>query len=689
MAKKRKGKIKILLSKPDNSNVVRLSKDELPAYHHFVDAPDDSFRLFFETPKSSEETRDPDRKGKKFFRTAINYKVFKIMVNGKSLVGDNIARTFAVLLSKKILNGSIGKSQPCSIEHTTLNSFFSYIASLKDSPSHFSQINISHLSGWLSQTNKGSSGTYKYTLKSLIDLHPLSSELDISLLRYSKKDTVKSRLSEIDFDDIVKSNDYSEKVLFQILCYVYFEIENAENRLNTFEQASPSDLGDDYIPPDKVNVKNHTIKRLLETGDAGFNKLAYHFYFYLTHPSTGTTNKALSTFRTRIKQISEFQFKGSNDPLENFYKFEAYYKSSLLNNWPLKEGTIAAEYPFLSLASKHHEVAIFFYSLITLGVNKEVALSWQCNVNGIPWYENYDIELGISKKTGTRDRKIVLDGMKMKGLKPIRVKKSISINCPLFKYLKLLDRTRSADRQYIFNIPDIEPYATAFLRQYPVINDDGSRLKTIETRRFRKTYTGYKTFDLLKGVNNSDELVSQLQIALNHKSFDTTFSSYIMKSGMSRTVLDSAIIALTTNMLESAMAFNGEIKEDNERTDDNQSVFLCDCTDPTKPTHGLPIAERCMKYDMCLGCERSEVYSEHLPAICYRILQYELKQEEDPSVFKINLEDRMYIAIDTVEKFKSKHSNGIQLAEQAYEIANKSMLDGDPLLPPILQIGAL
>jgi len=222
-----------------------------------------------------------------------------------------------------------------------------------------------------------------------------------------------------------------------------------------------------------------------------------------------------------------------------------------------------------------------------------------------------------------------------------------------------------------------------------VIDDDGNRLKTIETRRLRKSYLGYKTLSLLENVKNADDLVTNLREALDHKSFDTTFSSYMMKSGMTRIAIDSSIIALTTNMLEKSVKFNGEIKEEIERSENNIAVFLCDCTDPSNPTHELPINGKCMKYDMCLGCERCEVYSEHLPVICYRIMQYEKQQEEAPDVFKITLEDRMNIAKDTVEKFKVTHSNGIEVVEQAYVIANQAMLDDDPLLPPILQIGAL
>tara|TARA_B110000902_G_scaffold147863_1_gene170498 strand:+ start:237 stop:1115 length:879 start_codon:yes stop_codon:yes gene_type:complete len=91
MAKKRKGKLKIKLSKPDNSNVVLITDTSLPAYHHFVDSPDHRFRLFFEDPKSNDEVIDELRPNKKFLRKKSNHSQFLLMQDGISLVGEDIA----------------------------------------------------------------------------------------------------------------------------------------------------------------------------------------------------------------------------------------------------------------------------------------------------------------------------------------------------------------------------------------------------------------------------------------------------------------------------------------------------------------------------------------------------------------------------------------------------------------------
>lgn len=692
MAKKRKGKLKIKLSKPDNLNVVLITDNSLPVYHHYVDSPDHRFRLFFEAPQSNVEVIDELRPNKKFLRKKSNHNPFLLMQDGKDLVGDDIARMFSRLLMRKVMNGDVtNPDRPCDKEHSAIKNFFSYLASLETSPQKFEEITIIHLSGWLSQVPKGSSATLKKALTSLLNLHPMANALDMTDLRCSHDIKQSKALEEVDFDEIVKESDYSEKVHFQFLAFIYYEIELAEERLKNLEEASVDILRGDYIPLSELVKKNPTIERLLNSGEEGFKQIFYHYYLFIKDEVNGIRKyKHESNYRwfnTRLSEISQSLDKNSDNPKERIESFRAFCISSQPDNWVVtKTSKQSPLFNYLSLASKHHELAILLYALITLGVNKEVALSWKWEVNGRPWYENYDVDLGINHNSSPRDKKVVLKGIKSKGGNQTLVSKSISVNSPLYGYLKFLDKTRPEDRKNIFNLNSTSGIFAAFCKHYAII-DDGERLNSIDTRKFRKSYIGYKTLKLLKGVNNADDLVKNLREALNHKSFDTTFSSYIMKSGMARMVVDSAIVALTTEMLEEAMTFKGEIKEDNERSKENTPVFLCDCNDPSNPSHGLPIVEKCFKYDMCLGCERSEVFSEHLPAICYRIMEYEEKEDLTPEVFNITLVDRLTIARDVVEKFKHHHSKGMETVEEAYVKATAAMNNGERLLPPILSFG--
>jgi hypothetical protein len=693
MAKKRKGKLKIKLSKPDDSNVVQITDNSLPTYHHFVDSPDHRFRLFFEEQKSNDEIRDEQRPNKIFLRKKSNHNPFWLMQDGKNLVGENIARIFSTLLSRKVMNGDVtNPGRPGDKEHTAISNFFTYLASLEKPPKQFEEINITHLSGWLAQVSKGSSATLKKALTSLLKLHPLSSVLDMNNLRCPHDINQSKELEEIDFDEIVKESDYSEKVHFQFSAFVYYEIELAEDRLKNLEEASADTLEEDYIPLNVLVKKNPTIERLLNGGEEGFKQIFYHYYLFIKDEASGIRKYQHEPnylrFNTRLAEISKCLNKASDNPEEKIESFRSFCISSQPDNWSTSTGKQSPLFSYLSLTSKHHEVAILLYAIITLGVNKEVALSWKWEVNGRPWFENYDVDLGINHNSAPRDKKIVLKGIKSKGGNQTAISKSISVNSPLYRYLRFLDRTRQEGRKYIFKFVCTSGIFSAFCSHYPIIGDDGKRLDSIDTRKFRKSYIGYKTLKLLKGVNNADDLVKNLREALNHKSFDTTFSSYIMKSGMARMVIDSATVALTTEMLEEAMIFKGEIKEDNERSEESTPVFLCDCNDPSNPSHGLPIAEKCFKYDMCLGCERCEVYSEHLPAICYRIMEYEEKEELTPEIFNITLVDRLAIARDVVEKFKHKHSKGMEIVEGAYVIASAAMHNGERLLPPILSLGA-
>lgn len=692
MAKKRKGKLKIKLSKPDNSNVVLITDDSLPAYHHYVDSPDHRFRLFFEDHKSVLEVTDEQRPNKQFLRKKSHHKPFLLMQGGKELVGDDIARTFSTLLMKKVINGDVtNPDRPGDKEHSAIKSFFSYLASLETSPEKFQEINIIHLSGWLSQVPIGSSATLKKALTSLLNLHPKSNTLDMSNLRYAHEIKQSKALEKIDFDKVIEESDYSDKVHFQFLAFVYYEIELAEERLKNLEEASEDILGEDFISLDDLVKKNPTVERLLNSGEEGFKKLFYHYYLFIKEEAVGIRKCSHEPnylrFNTRLSEISQSLDKDKLNPKGKIESFRDFCVLSQPDNWSTSTGKQSPLFSYLSLTSKHHELAILLYALITLGVNKEVALSWKWKMNGRPWHENYDVDLGINRNSAPRDKKVVLTGIKSKGGKQTSVSKSISVNSPLYAYLRLLDRTRQKGREYIFNFRCTSGIFAAFCRHYPILDDDGNRLKSIDTRKFRKSYIGYKTLKLLEGVNNADDLVKSLREALNHKSFDTTFSSYIMKSGMARMVVDSAIVALTTEMLEEAMTFKGEIKEDNERSEQNIQVHLCDCNDPSKPTHGLPIAEKCFKYDMCLGCERCEVFSQNLPAICYRIMEYEEKESLNPEVFNITLIDKLTIARDVVEKFKHQHSNGMEVVEKAYVAATEAMKNGERLLPPIIAFG--
>ena len=228
-------------------------------------------------------------------------------------------------------------------------------------------------------------------------------------------------------------------------------------------------------------------------------------------------------------------------------------------------------------------------------------------------------------------------------------------------------------------------FSMTFLESYTTTEDSGIRMTVINSRKLRKTFAGHLVLKAVADAEDGVDLVSRLIEALNHENFDTTLFSYILKTGVGNHVINSAIVALTTDMLDKALTFQGKICEPEQRSESNKSLYLCDCTDDTKPTHNVPIASRCKKYDMCLGCERSEVYAHHLKNIYFRLMQYDEIAAKNPLTFSGLLEDRRQIANDTIERFKKEHSEGEELTGLAFQDASEAFHRGEMLVPPIMQ----
>jgi len=693
VAKKKKAKINLFISDTKVTTLPVVNKDGLPSYKHYADTPHHKTRVFFEEPHSADDVTDIEYPNKVYLRAGKYSRgiksCFMIFRDGRYLVGEDIARTFSRLFIKRMSESELTKST-LGNQHSAIKSFFSFLSLLKSPPTLYSQLSIVHFSSWLDSFDKAKTAhNNKSHLIQLLNRHSFTKELNLNSIKIKDKIKPKGSITQVDFDKIVGEHDYSDKELMQILAYTFYEIEQAKDRFENFKNVTKENLSNEYIALTDLNVKNPKIPLLLEQGVQGYQVLLKSIVLHLKNEVNGIRKNPSTSdnqfFMQRLKTVSSLIYKEHN-------YFNDFFDFLLSQSWSMSKDKVGKTNYFkhLSLSSDHHELAILVYTLITTGLNLETIMSWKFQINSKYWYENFDVELGINDKTITRDKSILLTGIKQKGKGIAKtISTPIKVNSPLYNYLKFLDKTRPNDRKYIFTLKDIHRKLNSFVKHYGVISDDGTNLKSLETKRLRKVFAGHKLMSLLKDVKNADELVAKLKDALNHNKFDTTLFSYILKSGVGNLLINSAIVALTSDLIEKAITFRGEIKEDFERSDNTHKVFLCDCSDPSNPSHNLPISDRCHKYDMCLGCERSEVYSEHLPAICYRIMQYEAKQNNDPEVFKITLEDRLLVARDTLERFKIKHINGVRLLEDAYIEANDAFTNNIPLLPPILQVGGI
>jgi len=695
MAKSKKAKINLPINDTKTITLSSVDSNKLPVYAHFVDSLNHTFRFFFEDPRNNEEVNDVKYPNKKYSGAGSHLNKgakasFLIVRDGTKLVGESIAKEFARLMIKRIASRELSSSI-ISNNKDSIKLFFNFLASLTAPPIHFNEITTMHFSNWLNSLEVNKGRRCKGSIKTVIDLHPIKN-IDLSKIQISDKKKIERDLNQVDFDKIVGETDYSDKEIMQLLAYAFYEIEESQKLFHILKTSTLEDLADDYIPIRNCTSKNLKIAELLECGNDGHQKLFKHINILIANEANGIIDCASisnhNSFMVKLRSYGDVVYNKKENP---FLYFTKHLKSYC---WPLgkKSNYSSIQYPErLQLKSNHHEIAILLYTLIITGLNLETVMSWKRNVNGKPWFENYDVDLGISEKSSPSDKSIVLVGNKKKGRGAVKlITTSLSVNSPIFKYLKFLDDTRPITRDYIFSIKSsIKNNFVAFCNHYPIFDEEGNRILSIETRRIRKVFAGHQLIKLLKDVKSADELVVKLKDALRHEKFDTTLFSYILKSGVGNLVINSAIVALTSDLLEKAITFQGEIKDDSERSESVSKVYLCDCTDPTNPSHGLPISDRCRKYDMCLGCKRSEVYTEHLPSICYRIMQYENKRVSELEEFKALLEDRLYIARDTIEQFKIRHKNGDALVEQAYLQANEAMANDLPLLPEILQVGGI
>lgn len=328
-----------------------------------------------------------------------------------------------------------------------------------------------------------------------------------------------------------------------------------------------------------------------------------------------------------------------------------------------------------------NESSVILLLLCQTGVNKEVILSLVRKYGSLHWKERLDIYLGSDTKKLVKRSVLRLTGKKTRGVSSKNVDLRVPVNSFTYDVLELWENIFASDDSELFYSQVTNKHSmTAFCARYPIYEESGHRLTEIDTTKIRKVYAGINLVSILESTNSAGELSRRLREALNHKIFDTTMLSYIFKTGAGNFVYSTAVVALTTKMFEEALEFKGCVGKDNVKSTANTPVYLCDCTDITKPTHGVPIASKCTFYDLCLGCERSIVFAEHVPRICFRVLQY----ENTPAPTNELLADRKAIALNCLEQFRSEHPEGDLIVDHSFELAKNAMANDEKLLPPIL-----
>jgi len=647
--------------------------DGLPDYQPYYTF--EHFRWFFEAPKSESERL----KGKQ--NICATDRSFRIVSDGEVLVGLEIAQTFSRLITQYFIN--INTKKPSNF-NSVINGLFEYLASLEKTPTTFEEITFNiYVEFIVSRPNKNRGRFSKYVLLNLLSLHPFSKLFNIRSISIHRQH--KTPIQELDMDSLLDEKDYSDRVMMQMLAYCFYELDIWKKRWEQMQSATKESIGEYYF--DKYSVKDPILVKALSSGKIGHDKL---FLNLLLEGKEERAGHILSPDQRQIRRIrcvtQNSNYKGVCGH-EDYLSYQKYLTNKMWRHFA-KVGQPEIR-PYLHFKTIHLPSIVALYLMISTGKNQETISTIKRNYGNKPWYENFDIDLGVDDKTPAAQQIIRVIGYKTRGIGGIKsIPMRIPINSPIFEYMKLYDDiVNDPDRECFFNFNrSTLPHAyKTFCASYEILDDNNKLLTSIHTTRLRKTFAGHLLMQLIEGVDNGDDLVSKLREALNHQKFDTTLFSYIMKTGMGNQVINAAIVALTTNMLEKAMVFQGTVCEDSERAPKNKEVYLCDCTDNTNPTHNIPVADRCKKYDMCLGCERSEVYALHIPKICYRVMQYDEVASQNPLTFSGLLEDRRQIALDTINKFASEHGRGVEIVEHGYFEAAQAMKNGTPLLPTIMQ----
>ena len=500
------------------------------------------------------------------------------------------------------------------------------------------------------------------------------------------------------------TRDYSDVVMYQLLSLFIFTFEQRIGYLKRYEQLTEADMPQDWIYPGRKREKNFfkagevdaqtlLLEKWLSDDGEGYETIIDHIIFY-HKAGLGKRYKSQaysSSFQSKLSAYG--QRHDSNGLYEKFCRamesrhgYSTDDRNRFLLSYYVKKKTPSE----CSIVMNQIGWCLANLVMMQSGVNREVVLTIpSLGEDGASILNRGDtvfIKDGQSCET-----EINLYGFKAKsGQAPERVIPIIlPKDGPL--YQMLLDYERYAkvgtDGPFFeFNKGFVGCWSTAggvanLSKDFPVINEYGDQLKTIEVSRFRKVFASGALLERMKNVNDMNELAELLRQDLNHGNFDTTFSHYLLKSSVARSVMDIAITTVISEKLDD-LKCKSRIEVD-KLVQYKKKVFLCHCADPNNPSHDVAIADECRHYDLCLGCEQSVITKEHLPYICLRILQYEAERNKDPLIWAATFEDRWCIAHDALACYIAKDKrNGRLLVDEAWRSAREGYVSLPSIIAP-------
>jgi len=598
---------------------------------------------------------------------------------------------------------------------SALKVFVNFLSSHREKPNSITDIGkdtwVEYLDIRAKDKRKKSAFEYNYARRvfSAYRGTAVNGWLDGLMLKESKRGKLASEHTSELADNI---RDYSDAVLYQLLALFIYTFEQRIGFLKQYERVTEADMPPDWIYPGRKNVfpgrvgkgnmqskvgmltdKTLLLERWLRDEEDGYEVIINHCIVYYK-----------AGLRVRTSQKSKWLTSQFLSVLKSYaakYAATGLYKKFLIEmgnrhgyDYETDPVTFVDYYIKKKAADEPHVVmnqigwCLANLLMMSTGVNREVVLT-------IPSLgEDGKSILNRGDKVFVKDGQSVETEINLYGYKaksgaaperiiPIVIPKDGPLYQMLIDYEKHV-KVGTDGPFFEFNKGFVGSWSTAggvrdLAKNFPVIDESGKYLKTIEASRFRKVFASAALLDRMNSVKDMNELAELLRDDLNHGNFDTTFSHYLLKSGVARSVMDIAIATVIGGKLDELKCKSQiEVKK---VVPHKKKVFLCHCVDPTIPTHDVAIADECRHYDLCLGCGQSVITKEHLPYICQRIIQYEAERKKDPHIWVATFEDRWCIAHDALARYvEVDKRHGRHLVDKAWQSAR----EGHVSLPPII-----
>lgn len=718
MARKRTNKlIDLGLSKSIEKDVIPLPDDGLPLFERFFSCDNlDGFKIkvWLGVVSPEEKKNCKKRKGIEPYR---NVSIDKPVAPWIMDAG------FSELFSQQIARLFIQRFRNTKVSETTVRTTIKTLEVLLEALSKKHQelkkdINIENLIAddfivfresiqektW---TKKNKLGRFN-SIKKLFSYKSVKNHTHIGSIKGVFKDTASCQPTKALTSPLFINSTYSDSVMFHLLCYFIYDFERYIGYLKEYECFTE----DDVLNESEGEIIRHGVKSKHWRGGSEHRDLLMkwlsdekYYPIIVKHELLWQKLYGLSFYNKKVAYKKD-KHTESYFPMVKKYNAWVNESYSLPNRLILIKGKriFRADIPAIHckelLAKKSqgstastikNRTGYCLANLIMMatGLNREVVLSWDSRVNGKSILDIND-DLFRSKNSETSPQALISGIKKRSGgrLTEKVIDTAIPKSTPLYRMLKEYEKHLKSDFDgkffeftktfkqewgfYSSNKTDL------FSLIYPVRLDSGSLLQTLDIRKFRKVFGKLKLFSLMDGVNNPLELAEKIQESFNHGDLDTTLSDYLLKENDARSAIDLAIVTITNAKLND-LSFAGQVDISGKKKGCKE-VFLCECEDPFNPTHGMSIAEECVKYDLCLGCQRSIINAVHLPYICLRIIQYEELRKTTPKWSEF-FEDRWMIARDALKQYvENDKLNGKRLEKEAWSLAKSGAIS----LPPIV-----